>query len=97
MGEIAEALLHMGGSAHRDHVIAHLKANRRSWGGSELSLRARAMAVFAAHSRLGSAGARSLFREPFGPGMNRWALTPEAERFLRAGGAGWGIAGEARI
>ncbi|HEX5377950.1 MAG TPA: hypothetical protein VFW47_05220 [Phenylobacterium sp.] len=85
MGEICEALLRFGGSAHRDRVLDCLVANRS--GLADLRLRARAMAVFDAHSgmdRLG-APARPLFRKPFGPGKLRWALTPEAEAFLRAG------------
>ena len=89
VGEIAEALLRFGGSAHRDQVIEYLAANRAPQGGIERSLRARAVAVFDAHS--GSdrdiRGALPLFRKPFGPGSHRWALTAEAETFLRAGGA----------
>ena len=87
VGEICEALLRFGGSAHRDQVLEYLGANRS--GSVDLGLRARAMAVFDAHSavdRLGSP-ARPLFRRPFGPGKRRWALTPEAETFLRAGAA----------
>ena len=86
VGEIAEALLRLGGSAHRDQVIACLWANRSGGGPMDLKLRARAVAVFDAHSRAGLGGPRSLFRRPFGPGLNRWALTPDAEAFLRTGG-----------
>jgi hypothetical protein len=95
VGEIAEVLLRLGGSAHRDEVIACLSENR-ACGGMDLALRARAMAVFDAHSRVG-ARRRTLFRKPFGPGLNRWALTAEAEAFLRTGGALRVIRSEARI
>ena len=97
VGEIAEALLRLGGSAHRDQVIACLWANRAGRGGMDLKLRARAVAVFDAHSRSGLAGPRSLFRRPFGPGLNRWALTTEAEVFLRTGGVSRPAKPEARI
>ncbi|MES2343563.1 MAG: hypothetical protein V4597_17980 [Pseudomonadota bacterium] len=89
VGEIAEALLRFGGSAHRDRVIEYLALNRSPEGGVQLSLRARAVAAFDAHSGSDrdSHGVRPLFRKPFGPGSHRWALTAEAEAFLRAGGA----------
>jgi hypothetical protein len=63
----------------------------------DLKLRARAVAVFDAHSRAGLGGPRSLFRRPFGPGLNRWALTTEAEAFLRTGGVSRPAKTEARI
>jgi hypothetical protein len=86
VGEICEALLSLGGSAHRDQVLACLGDNRS--GSVDIRLRARAMAVFDAHSALdGGPRKRPLFREPFGPGRRHWALTPEAEAFLRAGAA----------
>jgi len=97
VGEIAEALLRLGGSAHRDQVIACLGANRSDHGAVDLKLRARAVAVFDAHSRAGLGGPRSLFRRPFGPGLNRWALTTEAEAFLRTGGAVRPAKAEARV
>ena len=97
VGEIAEALLQLGGSAHRDQVIACLGANRCSRGAMDLKLRARAVAVFDAYSRTGLSGPRSLFRRPFGPGLNRWALTSEAEAFLRTGGVSRPAKTEARI
>ena len=89
VGEIAEALLQLGGSAHRDRVLELLAVNRSSEGEVQLSLRARAVAAFDAHSGSDrdSRGVRPLFRKPFGPGSHRWALTAEAEAFLRAGGA----------
>ena len=88
VGEIAEALLHLGGSAHRDRVLEVLATNRSADGDLQLSLRARAVAAFDAHSGSDrdSRGVRPLFRKPFGPGSHRWALTAEAEAFLRAGG-----------
>lgn len=89
VGEIAEALLQLGGSAHRDRVLEFLAMNRSPEGQVQLSLRARAVAAFDAHSGSDrdSRGVRPLFRKPFGPGSHRWALTAEAEAFLRAGGA----------
>ena len=44
--------------------------------------------MFDAHSRsdAGYGGVQPLFRRPFGPGAYRWALTAEAEAFLRNGG-----------
>ncbi|OXE35776.1 MAG: hypothetical protein CGW95_11865 [Phenylobacterium zucineum] len=53
------------------------------------ALRARAVAVFDAHSspKALSTGVSPLFRRPYGPGHHRWALTGEAEAFLRAGTA----------
>ncbi len=86
VGEIAEALLRLGGAAHRDRVIEYLAANRSPHGSIQLSLRARAVAAFDAHSGGDRRGVRPLFRRPFGPGSHRWALTAEAEAFLRAGG-----------
>ena len=85
VAEICEALLHLGGSAHRDQVLAQLAENRSR--GVDVRLRARAVAVFDAHSSIDSIAARvqPLFRRPFGPGKHRWALTAEAEAFLRAG------------
>ncbi len=87
VGEIAEVLLTFGGAAHRDQVIDRLGAHRSRDGFRDLDLRARAVAVFDAHSRLdaGYGRVRPLFRRPFGPGAYRWALTAEAEAFLRAG------------
>ena len=84
VGEICEALLRFGGSAPRDQVLEYLGANRS--GPVDLRLRARAIAVFDAHSEIdASPRARPLFREPFGPGRRLWGLTAEAVAFLRAG------------
>ena len=94
VGEIAEVLLGLGGAAHRESVIESLHANRFARGVVNLNLRARAVAVFDAHS---TSGARSLFRKPFGPGLNRWALTPEAEAFLRAGVAAKAVRPQPRL
>jgi len=85
VGEICEALLQFGGSADRDRVLERLGENRSRQ--VDMRLRARAIAVFDAHSCVdfGGRGLRPLFRRPFGPGQRKWALTPEAEAFLRAG------------
>ena len=54
-----------------------------------IDLRARAVAVFDAHScpEALTTNVQPLFRRPFGPGKHRWGLTAEAEAFLRAGAA----------
>ena len=89
VGEIAEALLFFGGSAHRDRVINRLAAHRAIGNDLAVALRIRAVAVFDAHSGMDGYGLSkaALFRKPFGAGSHRWALMPEAEAFLRAGGA----------
>lgn len=91
VGEIAEVLLRLGGSAHRDKVFEILAAHRTGVGEAGpaepgLALRARAVAAFDAHSSADGRGPGPLFRKPFGPGAHRWALTVEAEVFLRSGG-----------
>jgi hypothetical protein len=85
VGEICDALLQLGGSAHRDKVLEQLGANRS--GAVDLRLRARALAVFDAHATVDRLASRNrpLFRKPFGPGKQSWSLTAEAEAFLRAG------------
>lgn len=85
VGEICEALLQFGGIAYRDEVLEQLGANRS--GMIDSRLRARALAVFDAHATVDRLASRNrpLFRKPFGPGKLRWALTAEAEAFLRAG------------
>lgn len=85
VAEICEVLLRFGGSAPRDQVIAALGENRSA--PVDNALRARAVAVFDAHSSPEALPTRvqPLFKRPFGPGHNRWSLTAEAEAFLRAG------------
>ena len=85
VGEICDALLHFGGIAYREEVLEQLSANRS--GNIDSRLRARALAVFDAHATVDRLASRNrpLFRKPFGPGKLRWALTAEAEAFLRAG------------
>jgi hypothetical protein len=85
VAEICEVLLRLGGSAPRELVIASLGENRAA--PVDNALRARAVAVFDAHSspEALTTNVQPLFRRPFGPGKHRWALTAEAEAFLRAG------------
>jgi hypothetical protein len=87
VAEICEVLLRLGGSAPREQVIACLGENRST--PVDHALRARAVAVFDAHSchEALTTQVKALFRRPFGPGNHRWALTAEAEAFLRAGAA----------
>jgi len=87
VAEICDALLRFGGSAPRDQVIAALGENRSA--PVDNALRARAVAVFDAHSSLEALPTfvHPLFKLPFGPGHHRWGLTVEAEAFLRAGAA----------
>ena len=83
--EICEILLSLGGAAPREQVMAALGENRSA--PADNALRARAVAVFDAYSGSGDMGAnvQPLFRKPYGPGKHRWALSTEAEAFLRAG------------
>jgi len=99
VAEICEVLLRLGGNAPREDVMAALGENRAA--PVDNALRARAVAVFEAHScpEALTTTSQLLFRPAFGPGRNRWALTAEAEAFLRAGRA-WrgrviGLAGTA--
>lgn len=88
LAEIVEALLFLGGQAHRDQVIARVVAVRDApRGGPAEALRAHILAAFEHQYALDRSlrGRRPLFDLPFGEDSHRWALAREAESFLRQG------------
>lgn len=88
VAEIVEALLRLGGTAHRD-MVAEQVALARGGGGEAppAALKARLEAAFSIRLRLDRSGpdGAALFALPFGEGSHRWALAREAEIFLRQG------------
>jgi len=83
VGEIAEALLDLGGAAHRDLVVAHIAKRRGVYRPSEAMLRELDEA-FAAYCRSASdPRAGNLLHLPYGPHSRRWALTDHAYGMLR--------------
>jgi hypothetical protein len=83
MAEIIDALLELSGAAHRDAVIDRI-AHRRAGQPASPGLKAELVAAFDAHCRaLRSRGLAPLVHRPFGDRSHRWALTPEADDFLR--------------
>ena len=89
--EILQALLELGGAAHRDLVVAYVARRRGIYRPSE-ALRRDLDEAFAAYCGATSdpRGAGLLHR-PYGPGSHRWALTDQAYGLLRdAGGPGTG-------
>lgn len=84
VGEIVDALLALGGAAHRDAVIRHVALARGAPFASDALARELASA-FEARLAATPAGASSLLALPFGEGSRRWALTHEALGFLRDG------------
>ncbi|HWW26147.1 MAG TPA: hypothetical protein VNZ85_09675 [Caulobacter sp.] len=82
VGEIAEALLDLGGAAHRDLVVAHIAKRRGVYRPSEAMRReldeAFAYCLDASHPR-----AANLLHRPYGPHSQRWALTDHAYGMLR--------------
>jgi hypothetical protein len=91
VGEIAEALLELGGAAHRDLVVAYIAKRRGLYRPSE-AIRRELDEAFAAYC-LGASDPRAanLLHLPYGPHSRRWALTDHAYGVLR----GWANA-EAR-
>lgn len=86
MAEIVEALLFLGGGAHRDLVIQRVAAARtENPGPPSDALRAEIQIAFDNRLMLdrASAGRPALFDLPFGAGSRRWALAREAAAFLR--------------
>lgn len=84
VGEIVESLQGLGGAAHRD-IVADRIAERRSGRNLKASdaLRTDVFQAFEAHCEgAPRATGRLLFRKPFGPESNRWALSPAASAFL---------------
>jgi hypothetical protein len=83
VGEIAEALLELGGAAHRDLVVAHIAKRRGVYRPSE-AMRRELDEAFAAYC-LDAADPRAanLLHLPHGPHSRRWALTDHAYGMLR--------------
>lgn len=83
--EIAEALLDLGGAAHRDLVVAHIAKKRGIYRPSE-AMRRELDAAFATYC-LGASDPRAagLLHLPYGAHSRRWALTDRAYALLRAG------------
>lgn len=84
VGEIAEALLDLGGAAHRDLVVAHIAKRRGVYRPSE-AMRRELDEAFAAYC-LDASHPRTanLLHRPYGPHSRRWALTDHAYGMLRA-------------
>lgn len=88
LAEIVEALLYLGGQAHRDQVIARVIAVRAAPGDTPAgALRAHILTAFDHQYAFDRSqrGRPPLFDLPFGAGSHRWALAREAETFLRQG------------
>ena len=85
VAEIAQALLALGGAAHRDLVVAFIAKQRGVYRPSD-ALRRELSEAFAAYC--GDAGdprAPGLLHLPHGPFSHRWALTEQAYGLLRGG------------
>ena len=84
VAEIAEILMALGGSAHRN-LVAERIAIRRSRQDASDGLRRDIFEAFDAHcDGAARAGLPSLVHLPFGAGSHRWALTLEAQGVLQA-------------
>jgi hypothetical protein len=83
VGEIAEALLDLGGAAHRDLVVAYIAKRRGVYRPSE-AMRRELDEAFAAYC-LGASDPRAanLLHLPYGPHSRRWALTDHAYGMMR--------------
>ena len=87
VGEIASALLDLGGAAHRDVVAAYV-AKHRGWYRPPESLKRELAAAFDAYcGEASDPRAPGLLHLPFGPQSARWALTDRGYRMLRTGPA----------
>ena len=83
VGEIAEALLDLGGAAHRDLVVAYIAKRRGVYRPSE-AMQRELDEAFAAYCRGASdPRAANLLHLPYGPHSRRWALTDHAYGMLR--------------
>jgi len=87
VGEIASALLDLGGAAHRDVVVAYVAKQRGLYRPPD-SLRRELGAAFDAYCD-GACDPRApgLLHLPYGPQSARWALTDRGYRMLRMGEA----------
>ena len=83
VGEIAEALLDLGGAAHRDLVVSYVAKRRGVYRPTE-AMRRELDEAFSAYCR-GATDPRaaSLLHLPYGPHSHRWALTDHAYFMLR--------------
>lgn len=83
VAQIAEALLDLGGAAHRDLVVAYIAKQRGVYRPTE-ALRRELDEAFAAYCRgANDPRAASLLHLPYGPHSHRWALTDHAYLMLR--------------
>lgn len=89
VSEIVDALLDLGGAAHRDLVAAHIAGRRGIFRPPE-TLRRELDEAFAGYCQ-GATDPRApgLLHLPYGPFSHRWALTDQAYALLR-GGSGTG-------
>jgi hypothetical protein len=80
VAEIADALLEMGGSAHRDAVIDRVAIRRGQRSVSE-GLRIELVEAFDRYcAAMARKGRPALFHLPFGEGSRRWSLTWDVMR-----------------
>jgi len=90
VGEIADALLEVGGAAHRDIVIDRVAYRRGGHAASE-GLRRELLEAFNLHcDRARCEGRRPLIYLPFGEETRRWSLTTDAFDFLTTAKAAMG-------
>ena len=75
VNEIAEALLEMGDSAHRDRVIDHVAVCRGVDPGAH-GLRGQLLEAFELHRISANMESCALLQLQFGEGSRRWSLTP---------------------
>lgn len=85
VSEIVDALLDLGGAAHRDLVVAHISRRRGIYRPPE-PLRRELDEAFSGYCR-GATDPRAagLLHLPYGPFSHRWALTDRAYALLRGG------------
>jgi hypothetical protein len=85
VAEITQALLDLGGAAHRDLVVAYIAKQRGVYHPPE-SLRRELDDAFAAYcGQASDPRASGLLHLPYGPYSHRWALTDQAYGLLRGG------------
>lgn len=74
--EIANALMYLGGAAHRDRVVDCIGAFRRQRGEPvDPGLRAEVIETFERYCADWSSVDHALFFLPYGAGSHRWALS----------------------
>lgn len=83
VGEIIEALMDLGGAAHRDLVVAYVAKRRGLDRPSETMLRELGEAFAAYCQDASDPRAANLLHLPYGPQSHRWALTDQAYFRLR--------------